>query len=235
MKKVCIPALTAAAFLAISTAHAIPFVSSGNWTSVGGNPSAGPTFLDLDGLAGNERVEFGTPFGTVNDGPSAYVFTGENPGEAPLDSTEFLLGTFTHENFTIRLPSITDASLGISLDFGAAGSQNFSFNFAHNETRNGAEPCAIPGTNQPCPDGVSIPDAQSTETITIDGVTYQLMITGFQQNGEIVEEFITEEGQPNSAGLYAKLVEVQQVPVPSTLALFSAALFGLGAARRRMK
>ena len=234
MKKLFVPALAAAAFLAIGTVHAIPFTSSGNWTGVGGSPSDGPNFFDADGLPGDERVEFGAPFGTSTAGPSAYVLAGEDPGEAPLDGTEFLLATFTHENFTISLPSISGASVAINLDFGASGSQDFNFNFVHNETSNDADPCDIPGTTNPCPDGVSIPEASSTETITIDGVTYMLMITGFQQDGEIVDEFVTTEGAENSAGLFAKLVEVQ-VPLPSTLALFGAALFGFGVARRRMK
>lgn len=234
MKKPLIPALTAAALLSIGTAHAIPFTSSGDWTNVAGNPSAGPFFFDLDGLPGNERIEYGAPFNpSPTAGPSAYIFEGLEPGEATLDGEEFLLGIFTHENFTISAPSILGATLAVNLDFSAAGSQTFSFNFEHNETPNGATPCAIPNTSNPCPDGVSIPEASSTETIVIDDVTYMLMINGFQQNGETVEQFVTQEELENSAGLFAKLVEVE-VPEPSTLALFASAVFGIGAVRRKI-
>lgn len=98
-------------------AQAIPVVTDGEWVSVEGSPSAGPVFSDPDSNGTDNRVEWGDPVGVINPGPSAYQFDGLDPGDAPLDGSLFELGDFTHENFTIRAPSITGATLEVDLDF----------------------------------------------------------------------------------------------------------------------
>jgi hypothetical protein len=84
---------------------------------------------------------------------------------------------------------------------------------------------------------VTIPDASSTETVTLSGTVYQLMITGFSQDGgaTVVDQFLTLEGQPNTATLYAKLVEVPpvDVPEPGILSLMGLGLLAFGYKQHR--
>jgi len=56
-----------------------------------------------------------------------------------LDGSEFVLGTFTHDNFPVYgfQPSQFDVDLRVHVDFnGGALARDFSFRFHHNETPN---------------------------------------------------------------------------------------------------
>jgi hypothetical protein len=193
-----------------NTAQAATVSTSGVWTSLSGNPTAGP--FDL----GTSTVRWGIPGESQS---SAYKFEGVTGLNMPLDGNNFLLGTFIHDNFIIRLPSITEAKLALKLDVtnGANFSQVFNFTFKHNETLNdgvnGVCP-DTPGYATPCPDIVSIPNATSVETLNINGEAYKLFISGFQQGGQLVNQFITAENRSNSAQLFAKL---QKVPQPKSI------------------
>ncbi len=201
-------------------AHAIPVVTSGAWSSVEGGSLI--TGLNTD------TVSWGQP--ATPDGQSFYRFAGVN-GDAPLDNTLFALGDFTHGNFPVFPPSITAATLDVSLDFtGENVMQNFTFGFEHTETPNNGNPCAA-GGSQPCPDLVGIPDASSSETVLLQGNRYQLDIIGFSQdNGaNVTSEFLTLEGQANTATLFARLALVPPTDVsePSALMLLAVGLMGL--------
>jgi len=130
---------------------------------------------------------------------------------------QFLLGTFTHNNFPVFPPSLE--STGLKLDLTLNGLMStFNFNFLHDETDNVA-PCDPSGATI-CPDVVSFLDnGVSNEFITIDGVDYNLTLTGFLQNGSLTEQFLTEEGQANTAQLFAKLTVVPTESVPEPMAV----------------
>ena len=230
--------VSAAMILAGSQAMAVPFNSDGSWLSVEGTPSGTTSFIDGDANGSDERVEYGEPFPSGSGGPkSAYEFIGVTGGDAPLDGTPFELGDFKHDNFVIFGPSITGATLQVDLDFTADGvSSSFTYFFEHNETPNDASPCAIPGTAIPCPDGVSIPDAASVETVMLAGDEYRLVVDGFiDDTGAVVDQFITLEEAENIATLVAHLELVPPVATPAPGALLLVGTLLLGAGMRRVR
>ncbi|WP_414575401.1 THxN family PEP-CTERM protein [Anabaena sp. CCY 9402-a] len=193
-------------------AQAISIETSGVWTSV--TPDGTTT---VNGINTN-TVSWGDP--ATNSGQSSYVFNGENTFTAPIDGTDFLLGTFTHNNFPVFPPSITGANLALSLSGDVNKTFNFFFN--HNETPNNGDSgvcSSTPGFNVPCPDVVSIPNTASSETINIGGHQYILAISGFLQGGSVVNQFITQEDQANTAEIFGRLekVPVEEVPEPLTM------------------
>lgn len=223
--------ITTAVALSLSwsqLAQAITITSDATWSDpVGG--------LNING-EGTDTLAWGT-----GSPQSSYNFTG-NGGilldSDAIDGAIFKLGTFTHNNFPIGGgSSILGATLNLNLDIanGAMFNQDFTFDFAHNETPN-TPPCSPAGATN-CPDVVSIPDATSSETVEIDGKTYNLKILGFSDtiDGPKVNQFITEEGQANQTMLFAKLNDVS-VPEPtSILGLFALAGLGTTSALRKQK
>ncbi|MEO3751463.1 lamin tail domain-containing protein [Streptomyces sp. B6B3] len=160
-------------------------VTSGSWPSATADTS---TFTGL----GTDHVRWGN----VADGAkSGYVFRGGTV-EVQLDGTEFTLGTFTHENFPIpALPTPQfDVDLTVRVEFEDGTTSDFSFRFHHNETPN----------EGPAPeDLVDLPTFVSPEEVTVDGQKYQVVISGFKQNGQIVRQFVSAEGGANSADVVA--------------------------------
>ena len=180
----------------------------GIWTDVTGkgNESAG----NLNGV-GTNQINWGIPNLPKNpEGKqSAYRFDGVESVPLPLKGTDFLLGTFNRFNYSITLRSFSliSANLNLTLEIEGGLKKEFIFLFKHNKTPNRGSL----GT----PDIVSIPRPQSEERVTIGGKEYSLSITGFCQDGEIVEQFTTLESQHNSAQLYGKLVEAKPLLEPS--------------------
>jgi hypothetical protein len=149
----------------------------------------------LGGL-GTSNVRWGVPAGGA--GQSGYRFAGSTT-DVLTDGTEFVLGTFTHDNFPVYgfQPNQFDVDLRVHVEFnGGALVRDFSFRFHHNETPNVG----------PAPqDLVDLPTLQSPETVEIDGEEYALVIAGFKQGGQIVTRFVSEENGANSADIVAKL------------------------------
>lgn len=230
-----VAALTAiAGFYLVSSAsiaEAASLSTSGTWTNIVAAPIGGA----ISG-AGTNSMSWGTP--ATGSGQSGYDFVGvaENVSMTDLISSTFLLGTFTHRNFPISGTSLDTATLNVDFSLDTF-SQTFSFGFDHFETPNGANPCPAGGA-PPCPDLVSFPNAVSSEFVTIEGVDYNLTLTGFSQGGpsNAVDAFLTLEGQSNSAGLYAMLTEVEGEAVPEPSGLVGlAAIGGLVTVLRRKK
>jgi hypothetical protein len=163
-------------------------VTSGVW------PSISASLPGLNGL-GTSNVKWGVPAG---GGQSGYRFTGRST-EVLTDGSEFVLGTFTHDNFPVYgfQPNQFDVDLRVNVVFNdGALIRDFSFRFHHNETPN----------VWPAPqDLVDLPTLQSPETVEIDGEEYALVIAGFKQYGQIVTRFVSEENGSNSADIVAKL------------------------------
>ena len=163
-------------------------VTSGVW------PSINAALPGLNGL-GTSNVKWGVPAG---GGQSGYRFAGSTV-EVLTDGTEFVLGTFTHDNFPVYgfQPNQFDVDLRVNVAFNnGALLRDFSFRFHHTETPN----------VWPAPqDLVDLPTLQSPETVELDGEEYALVIAGFKQGGQIVTRFVSEENGSNSADIVAKL------------------------------
>ncbi len=209
---------------------AVPVVTSGEWVNLQQLDGA----VDNESGLGTNEVRWGFPYPGPGGESSGYRFDGVDI-DVPIDGTIFALGDFTHLNFPIFLPSITGATLDLTISFTSEGfAETFSFFFEHEETPNTGT-CRPAGATE-CPDVVTIPSAAATEMVTIDGEEFMLSIVGFSRDdgASIVEQFITEEGFENVATLFARFDPVRVVPTPATLAIVGLMLLALGASARRV-
>ncbi len=179
-------------------------VTTGVWTG---------TSVQLEALEGlnTDVMRWGTPAAkryNPEQKKSGYRFAGVQVA-VPTDGSEFMLGTFTHENFTIKGTPKFQAYLKVTMVFDdGALSKDFSFTFDHNETPN------VAGDAEASADRVTLPTLLSPETVTLDGVEYAVEITGFKQDGKVVTEFISYESRANSAEIVARLAAVEKPVTP---------------------
>ena len=202
-----------------SVAATIPVSGvGGKWTAL--MPPEGPT--NVTGL-NTSSVRWGTPFvGPGGTGQqSGYSFVGAAAGNIETGE-DFILGTFTHNNFVIKTgTSIDGANLGVIVDLiigGVTRSVSTAFRFNHDETKNGGESNGLckngaangAGVNSAgCADRVSLSDnTASNESFEIGGLLYILEITGFTVAGQLLTEFWTTENAANSAILKARFTLV---------------------------
>ncbi len=196
----------------------------------------------------NASVSWGTP--ASGSGKSGYNFTA---APVPLNvafvpngaTTAFTLGDFSHINRPIDAgTSITSAQLkityGVFLDAVSLGNFDTLINFAHDETTNGANPCAYGGANgqgvniNGCADSVTPSlNLGGSQAFSIGGVDYLLNITGFTIGGNPATQFLTIEDAVNTAQLRGNISAKNLLPEPATWAMMLLGFGAIGAGMRR--
>lgn len=196
---------------------------------------------------GNPSLNWGQP--ASSSGQSGYDFQASSDFATDVPpGGEFELGVFTHRNYPVYEPVVTETTLqvdvNVSIDGGIAQLFQFFFDFDHWETPNAANPCANGGANNSginsngCADRVTVSNSSASETFEVDGVLYTIAITGFKVGSDILSEFWTKENNSNSAVLIATITSElipNEVPLPAALPLFLAGVAGMGFASRRRK
>ncbi|WP_138988532.1 Calx-beta domain-containing protein, partial [Neptunomonas concharum] len=160
-----------------------------------------------DGDALTDQLEWGTAASSA--GRSGYVFvddTGLKTGELVTTNSIFEVGQFTHNNFPVFAPSLDTTVLSVNFTVNVNGVDNplnMLINLDHNETpNNGADPRDI------------ITISGSSQSFTVDGQDYEVVIRGFSANpGDTpVTQIFTDENAANTFTLYAEIVSTDPLP-----------------------
>lgn len=157
----------------------------------------------------------------------------------------FQVGDLTHFNQTIWTngKDATSAEFSLDLDFGdyGIGNQTFDFAFSVDETVNNAEVCEYQtDAGKGCADRITWDwSIDESSSFMHDGQEYTLELVGFSEQvaaASIVNEFVSQEGRDNSAGLFARLVTIDRTQdIPEPTSLLGLAGLGLFFARARKK
>ncbi len=196
--------------------------SSATWS----NPVGG-AYIQYDNVEEESQVRWG--LAATFNGQSGLGFTGIRESELDFNQT-FQLGTLRHFNNPIF--GGTDASavdLSLHLDLADLGVKTFNFTLGIDETTNSGT-CAYFSV-VPCADKISWTSIFASETFFNDGIEYTLQLDGFRYTpeGELVGNFISQEGGTSEAYLFGQITAVNPVPesVPEPTVWAGLSLLGL--------
>ena len=242
----------------IVTSAQAAVVTLENITATWQNPVGGSNVTYDDNGTDFARVRWGTAssgpntfgnrsgydFEAVGSSISTGIFT------TPYSSPAFTVGTFTHQNKPIVSGGGISAmqlflTADISINGGLQQSYNFTFNFLHHETPNGAKPCAYGGANYQginingCADKVSVNFSSISDSFFIDGTRYTLNLAGFLDGGQPATDFLSKEKGSNNAIIVGQIAAwddvIPGVPEPSTWLTMIAGFGLVGYQMRRRK
>ncbi|MEL6602065.1 MAG: THxN family PEP-CTERM protein [Cyanobacteria bacterium J06614_10] len=157
----------------------------------------------------------------------------------------FNIGSLTHYNQSIysRTAFGESAEITLDLDFGDSGigAQSFNFAFSVDETENDQAVCPYQtDAGKGCSDQITWDfSIDESNSFMFEGEEYTLELVGFSEQvaaSTIVNEFTSQEKANNSAGLFARIVQVdtsEEIPEPASL--LGLAGLGLFVARSRKK
>jgi hypothetical protein len=195
----------------------------------------------------NASVRWGDP--ATAAGQSGYDFEAigipaltVNP---PAGSDVTNIGIFRHVNqpiFTsitgIKLEFVTD----ILVDGNPFNDVTFIYTFTHDETPNGADPCAYGPANgtgvnvNGCADRVIVNFNVQSDFFQVDGFDYALDTVGFLVGGNPATSFLTAEQAVNEAFIRGRLVLYSEaIPEPATWAMLITGFGLVGSAMRRRR
>ena len=248
MRNLLLAAAMAAAMTAPASAAVVDFTNiKAEWYDV--VSLGGPAVTYTGNGTANASVRWGSDQG---NGRSGYDFealaipslTVSPPGGSDITN----IATFRHLNnpiasgtsiSAIKLKFTTD----VLVDSNPFGTVTFIYSFSHDETPNADNPCAYGGANNQgvningCADRVTVNFNSQSDFFDVNGYEYALDVVGFLIGGNPATNFLTVEGQSNTAQLRGKLVLYSEatsgVPEPATWAMFIAGFGLVGAAARR--
>lgn len=206
---------------------------SGNWTG-----TVGGTGIVYQTVGDENQVRWGSA--ATSSGKSGLGFTGVGLTDLSTGSV-FQLGRLRHFNNPIWSGTAASAaSITLELDFQELGLQEFDFTFDIDETPNVAGTCAYFST-APCADKIAWSNSiSSSNAFTFDDKDYTLELVGFSDSpeGDVVNEFISQEGGTSEAYLFAKIAQVESeettdVPEPAMVSALSLVGASLLLARRK--
>ncbi len=188
-------------------------------------------------------ISWGNP--ATSAGDSGYTFTVAstpiNRILPPSPSSIFELGTWIHRNNPITGTTLSTATLQldaqVSVDGISQGGFSFLFDFTHDETPNGANPCANGGANgggvnsNGCADLVTVSTNGLSDSILVGADLFTLTIDPLTSTS-----FETVEKRSNRFVIQGYWgLDTRAVPEPGILALLGMGFLGLGLAGRRRK
>jgi len=195
----------------------------GDWANA--LPLAAATVVNSPQSGGLSTARWGTTTGQ----PSGYDFlSAATPLNANSNGTPFAIGDFTHLNYPIGTPFLTNIDLQLDVQQTGVFAITHTFAMTHLETTNGPNGC--------CPDVVTILNPTANVSFLVGGDPHFFNLLGFSQDAgaTFTTMFNTEENASNVATLYATIThERVSVPEPATMLLMGIGMAGLMGSRIR--
>lgn len=217
-----------AALVSASPATALTLLnSSGSW----GTPS-GTAYYEFQTIGSESQVRWGSPASVA--GTSGLGFTGVGTTSITPGNV-FQLGVLQHFNNPIFGGTAAESvGLTVALQFAEIANQTFNFTLDIDETTNDGF-CAYYSVT-PCADKISWNNALGDRSFSYAGKQYTLELSGFKSSpsGDLVADFISQEGGTSTAYLYGQIREVpEERSTPEPSLMFGLAGFAALGLRRR--